>query len=81
MFIPLCLSPDRPFILSLIATLKKQYPHLAFTLHDQGDLGLQLRLENCALEEKPEAFIRGFTAAWEVREGYTDHHIEDDQMT
>lgn len=68
MFISLCLSDDRPFILSLTAATKKQYSTLPLSLHDMNEHGLQLRLEGYADYVQAEAFVRGFTAAWEIME-------------
>lgn len=68
MFVSLCTSDDRSFLLSLAAAIKKQYSLLPVSVHDVGKSGLQLRLESYADENKAEAFVRGFTAAWEQME-------------
>jgi hypothetical protein len=68
MYIVLCTSSNRPFILSLIHAIKGYFPHMSFVLHDNDNNELQLRLLGTALEDRPETYIRGFTAAWEIME-------------
>lgn len=74
MFVSLCVSDDRPFILSLGAAIKKQYPTLPYALHEISGQGLQLRLEGYASYQTDVStgFVRGFTAAWEIMEKKSD---------
>ena len=74
MFVSLCISDDRAFILSLTNAIKKQYSSMPFSLHDMNGYGLQLRIESYDIHQVDTAtgFVRGFTASWEIMEKKLD---------
>ncbi len=68
MFIALHTSTNRPLILSLIASIKKDFPKYDFALRDVESRGLQLQLLGSTPEEKPLAYAQGFATAWDIME-------------
>ena len=68
MHIALHTSPNRPLILSMIASIKQQFPKIDFRLQDMESRGLQLQLLGASSEALPMAWAEGFAAAWDIME-------------